>query len=220
MRLRVTAPARAVRQRKPGQPRPGRVVHPQRPAGDVAAHRQVSRRWPAKLPYAPSPHTVSAALPRFAAGAAVVNVVTWNSLPASSFRSFTACAVRARRCPLCDPLRQRGNPLLLVGAGLGTHGGGNATAANPRVRSRDTRALRSRSSTAPSACSHAMRPNRPSHARGMGSLLAIFPVACASASCAPTALRRCSANVSSPSSCASSSTAHRDRVSPFLRVRT
>ena len=89
------------------------------------------------------------------------------------------------------------------------------------VRVAGVRALRSRWSTASSVCSHAVRPKRPSHARGIGSLLTIVPVASASANSAPAALLRRRANVSEPSSCASSSTVTSMVcvVSPASKVR-
>ena len=64
----------------------------------------------------------------------------------------------------------------------------------------------SRSPTASSTCPAAVRPKRASQARGSGSLLTIVPVAAASRMRAPDAFDSVSVSVSSPSSCASSST--------------
>ena len=69
------------------------------------------------------------------------------------------------------------------------------------------RGAASRSSTCSTTCTAAVRPNRASSARGNGSALSIVPVASPSVRCPPDTFDKVSVNVSSPSSCASSSTA-------------
>ena len=69
-----------------------------------------------------------------------------------------------------------------------------------------SRGAASRSSTCSTTCTAAVRPNRAKRARGSGSRFSIVPVASPSVSRPPEAPDSVSVSVSSPSSCASSST--------------
>ena len=76
-----------------------------------------------------------------------------------------------------------------------------------RPRNPGSRGACSRSSTCSTTCTAAVRPKRASNARGSGSRFLIVPVASPSDSRPDEAFDSVSVNVSSPSSCASSSTA-------------
>ena len=76
-----------------------------------------------------------------------------------------------------------------------------------RARPPAPRGASRRASTPASTCSATVRPNRASHALGIGSAFSIVPVATRSAMAAPCAFESLSLNVSGPSSWASSSTA-------------
>ena len=84
--------------------------------------------------------------------------------------------------------------------------GRNSRPAN-RARKPRSREPAIRSSTCSTTCSAVARPKRASSAAGIRSVFSIVPVASASSSHAPVAFDSASVNVSSPSSCASSSTA-------------
>ena len=75
-----------------------------------------------------------------------------------------------------------------------------------RPRNPGSRDASSRSSTCSTTCTAAARPNRASSARGSGSEFLIVPVASPSVTCPDEAFDSRSVSVSSPSSCASSST--------------
>ena len=81
----------------------------------------------------------------------------------------------------------------------------NSRPAN-RPRKPGSRGAASRSSTCSTTCTAAVRPNRASSARGIGSWFSIVPVASPSVSRPDEAFDSVSDSVSSPSSCASSST--------------
>ena len=76
-----------------------------------------------------------------------------------------------------------------------------------RARKPRSRGAAIRCSTCSTTCSAVARPNRASSAAGIRSAFSIVPVASASSSHAPDAFDSARVNVSSPSSCASSSTA-------------
>ena len=76
-----------------------------------------------------------------------------------------------------------------------------------RPRKPGARGAAIRSSTCSTTCTAAVRPKRTKSARGSGSRFLIVPVASPSVSRPPAAFDSVSVSVSSPSSCASSSTA-------------
>ena len=151
---------------------------------------------PCTLPDGPWPVMAAAPAPwpdgRAPIGDAPIEAALIDAAPTG----FAPIAVAPIGCPNCDrkpSAKSRSMP------------GRNSRPAN-RARKPRSRGAAIRCSTCSTTCSAVARPNRASSAAGIRSAFSIVPVASASSSHAPAAFDSTSTNVSSPSSCASSST--------------
>ena len=163
---------------------------------------------PSNRDHAPRPHNA-------ADGASSGTDVSANPLPASSSRPAMVCGSSG------VPATSRANDSSCSRAASSTSmppppsscPASHACAPPPRGSS-------SRACTPATTCSASVRPNRASHARGIASAFSMVPTASSSTIQAPCAFRSFSRNVSSPSSCPSSSTGTETvfSISPTAKV--